>query len=66
MILVMTGGVGCDNMTVLCDEVAAAADERVVAYVLVGKNKQMQKTLLQRYGENGPIRPVPFTTDVHI
>ena len=65
MILVMTGGVGCDNMTALCDEVVTATDERVVTYVLVGKNNRMQKELVQRYGEDGPIRPVPFTTEVH-
>ena len=65
MILVMTGGVGCDNMTALCDEVVAAVDERVVAYVMVGKNADMQAELIRRYGENGVIRTVPFTTEVH-
>lgn len=66
ILLVMTGGVGCENMIALCDEVVAATDDRVVAAVMVGRNEEMKTKLTERYGEDGRIRPVPFTTLVNV
>ena len=37
--LIMSGGVGCGNISTLCDEVLSTDDGEYIAYVLAGKNE---------------------------
>lgn len=56
----MTGGVGCESLLGLCDAFLAAADETMLAQVLVGHNESLGETIRQRYGADGRIRPCPL------
>ena len=66
LFLIMTGGVGCESLLGLCDAFLAAADETMLAQVLVGHNESLGETIRQRYGADGRIRPVPFTDQVPV
>ncbi len=63
--LLMTGGVGCETMLGLCDELARS-DGDAIAYVLTGRNGALLEKLCARYGENGCIRAVGFTDQVAV
>lgn len=65
LFLIMTGGVGCESLLGLCDAFLAA-DESMVAQILVGHNAGLGETIRQRYGADGRIRPVPFTDQVPV
>ncbi|MGI6264501.1 MAG: MGDG synthase family glycosyltransferase [Acutalibacteraceae bacterium] len=63
--LIMSGGVGCENILRLCD--AMNAESRgYLCYVLTGHNDDLLQKLERRYGEGGKIRPVGFTRQVHL
>ena len=62
----MTGGVGCESLLGLCDAFLAAADETMLAQILVGHNESLGETIRERYGAEGQIRPVPFTDQVPV
>ena len=66
MLLVMTGGVGCEPMLKLCDKVVEAAGGEAFACVMVGKNEDLRQKIEGRYGKNGAVRAIPFTTEVNL
>ena len=66
MLLVMTGGVGCEPMLKLCDKVVASASDGMFACVMVGKNEDLRQKIVDRYGESGVVRAIPFTTEVNV
>ena len=66
LFLIMTGGVGCESLLGLCDAFLAAADETMLAQILVGHNESLGETIRERYGAEGQIRPVPFTDQVPV
>ena len=64
--LIMTGGVGCENMLALCDEFVNLNDENTVAYVLVGRNADMKNRIDEKYRACGRVYSVPFTDQVNV
>ncbi len=66
LFLIMTGGVGCESLLGLCDAFLTAADETMLAQILVGHNESLGETIRERYGAEGQIRPVPFTDQVPV
>ena len=66
LFLIMTGGVGCESLLGLCDAFLAAADETMLAQILVGHNESLGETVRQRYGADGRICSVPFTDQVAV
>lgn len=63
--LVMTGGVGCENMLSLCDEFIKRTDENDMAFVLVGRNNDLKEKIASRYTSE-KICPVSFTDKVSL
>lgn len=59
--LIMTGGVGCENISSLCDELLRYEKDDFAAYVLVGRNEELKKTLDSRYSGDAQIQAVSFT-----
>ncbi len=64
--LLMSGGVGCENIFGLCDALLSTGGEDVLACVLVGRNEALRKKLEERYGTGAPLRTVSFTTQVNL
>lgn len=64
LILIMTGGVGCGNITDLCDEVLRQSRSACRVCVLTGHNDEMKQQLDERYAGLDWLQTVPFTTDV--
>lgn len=65
VVMIMTGGVGCQTMAALAVEVAYAvnpADTEV--YVLCGRNQKLAEKI-RRACPDLPVHTVPFTKDVH-
>ena len=65
IVLIMTGGVGCQTMGSLAEKVARAvnpADTQV--YVLCGRNEKLAQKI-QKDCEELPVFTVPFTKEVH-
>lgn len=63
--LLMTGGIGCENMVKLCGElVGACRDDGDIVFVLTGRNDGMKSRLDEKYGTDGILRTVPFTRHV--
>lgn len=64
IILIMTGGVGCENMLELCKEVYNRRNEDTLILVMVGHNNRLADTITETFGENDYITAVPFTDKV--
>lgn len=64
MYLIMSGGVGCGNLSALCDVLFGCGGADFTAYVIAGRNEKMRLRLTERYGENGRIRILGFTDKV--
>ena len=64
--LIMSGGVGCGNLNAMCDELLNIEDTDFAAYVLVGRNKSLEQSVNERYGNNPHIKVVPFTKKVNL
>lgn len=64
--LILTGGVGCGHVCVLCDELLRIGGEDGFVCVLTGRNDALREQLHARFGTNAPFRAVPFTEQVHL
>ena len=64
MVLVMTGGVGCENMTRICEIFLARRGGDTFGCVLAGHNEKMLRLIGELDGGRGAIRAVPFTREV--
>ncbi|MGN1001706.1 MAG: UDP-N-acetylglucosamine 2-epimerase [Oscillospiraceae bacterium] len=64
--LLMTGGVGCENISELCDELLHSERDDFAAYVLVGRNEELKKTLDARYAGDERLKTVSFTRQVNL
>lgn len=64
--LIMTGGVGCENIQGLCDELQRSEKDDFLAYVLVGHNEGLKRLLESRYGTREQIRAIGFTKQVNL
>lgn len=63
--LIMSGGVGCENVLRLCDAMNEETRGYWV-YVLTGHNDGLREKLERRYPDGSKIRPVGFTRQVHL
>ena len=61
--LVMTGGIGCENMLGLCDALLTAEHEGLI-FVLTGHNEAMKSSLDQKYPQSSQLKTVSFTRQV--
>lgn len=66
IILIMTGGVGCENMLDLCKEVFSRKDDDTLILVLVGHNNGLADSIAGTFGKNSVIVTVPFTDKVSL
>lgn len=66
MFLVMTGGVGCENMLGLCREMTRRLKDDGTIYVLTGKNENLKRKLDEKYASEPRIKTVAFTRDVPV
>lgn len=62
--LVMTGGVGCENMEGLCDRLLEGAGEHDLFLVLTGNNQKLKDRLDEKYRDRSCLRTVSFTRQV--
>ncbi len=62
--LVMTGGIGCENMLGLCDALSEGLKKDGLVYVLTGKNDILKNKLDRKFQSNPQIRTVSFTKQV--
>ena len=62
--LVMTGGVGCENMEGLCDLLLSRLPENGLIMVLTGNNQNLKSRLDEKYGSLDRFRTVAFTRQV--
>ena len=62
--MVMTGGVGCENMEGLCDEILSGAGENDLLLVLTGNNEELKNRLDEKYMHNPHLRTISFTRQV--
>lgn len=66
MILIMSGGVGCGPVLELCDELIRQDSGDCMAYVLVGRNRELKEKMDERYAEDDRIQTVAFTEKVNL
>ena len=64
--LVMTGGVGCGNVSEICDGLRAGDDSDFLACVLTGRNEELRAELNELYRGEPRVLPVEFTREVSI
>ena len=64
--LVMTGGVGCENMEGLCDRLLADIPENALVLVMTGRNEALRERLNQKYRESTALLTVQFTRQVPV
>ncbi len=64
--LLMTGGIGCENMMGLCDELLSTLSRDSLIFVLTGRNDTMKCKLEEKYHANQQLRTVPFTNQVNL
>ena len=62
--LILTGGVGCGHVCVLCDELLRIGGEDGFVCVLTGRNETLRGQLQARFGSNAPFQAIPFTEQV--
>ena len=63
--LIMTGGVGCGNISAICDGLLKNEMDDFVAYILAGKNHTLQENLNKIYQNDRRIQCVGFTHKVN-
>lgn len=66
MYLIMTGGIGCENMMGLCDELLSNLPENAVLFVLTGKNNKLKAWLDEKYADKAQLHTVAFTRQVAV
>lgn len=66
LILVMTGGVGCGNVSELCEKLLAHADERSCIQVLCGRNSEMKEKIDSAFARDPRVQTVTFTRKVDV
>lgn len=66
MYLVMTGGVGCGNISEICDGIIKSEQGDFSVTVLAGKNENLLSELNARYRNDDRITAVGFTRDVPV
>ncbi len=64
IILIMTGGIGCENMLELCKEVHSLKDDDTSILVLVGHNNSLADSIAENFDSDSKITAVPFTDKV--
>ena len=64
--LLMTGGIGCENMMGLCDELLSKLHGDSLIFVLTGRNEAMKSKLDEKYRANQQLRTVAFTKQVNL
>lgn len=64
--LVMTGGIGCENMMGLCDNLLHSLKSDGIIYVLTGKNDNLKNKLDEKYRSTGRFYTVSFTKQVSL
>ncbi len=64
--LVMTGGVGCENMESLCAGLAQHLQSDGLIYILTGKNDSLKSRLDRKYRSEPRIRTFSFTKQVSL
>lgn len=64
MYLIMTGGVGCENMESLCSALLDKVGYESKIVVMTGRNREMKERLDQKYSSDGRLETVPFTPRV--
>lgn len=64
--LVMTGGVGCENMEGLCDQLLKDIPEDGILLVMTGKNAELKLRLDEKYKGNASIQTIAFTRQVPV
>lgn len=62
--LIMTGGVGCENMARLYDKLLQSIQPNDLIVVLAGKNEKLKKKLTEKYIDNPQIKVIGFTRQV--
>ncbi len=62
--LVMTGGIGCENMESLCESLLCALGTEDLMIVLTGKNEELKTRLDKKYASNLSVQTVSFTKKV--
>ncbi|MBO5248529.1 MAG: hypothetical protein J6B54_04450 [Clostridia bacterium] len=63
IVVIMTGGVGCESMASLCRTLSTRSATDFETYVLVGRNEKLAQTLRETCPS---IHVVPFTRDVFL
>lgn len=66
LFLIMTGGVGCENMLGLCDALLDKVRSDAMVYVLTGHNENLKNRLEERYPGDPRLRAIPFTRQVPV
>ena len=64
LVLIMTGGVGCENMLRLCSLFLEQRDADTQACVLAGHNEKLLRLVEEWDAGRGVVRAVPFTREV--
>lgn len=64
--LVMTGGIGCENMLGLCGGLLDSLKKDGKIYVLVGRNGDLKRKLNEAYSGDDRLVPVEFTKKVSV
>ena len=62
--LVMTGGVGCENMEKLCGKLLDSLDDEDLMIVFTGKNRDLKDRLEEKFRSSGKIQVMGFTGQV--
>lgn len=65
ILLIMTGGVGCENMLSLCHEICHDSGD-ITAYILTGRNDKLRQKIEERFADSPKIRAVGFTKQVNL
>lgn len=62
--VIMSGGVGCGNISEICQGIINREDYPFIGYVLAGHNNKLTKTLRQQFENDERFKILSFTTDV--
>ncbi len=66
IITIMTGGIGCGNVTAIVDNLLTKIDDETTIIIMVGKNKKLLNEVNEKYHKNSKILPITFTDKVAI
>lgn len=64
--LVMTGGMGYDEVTAICAEMMEAEDEDFLLYLLLPRDSDLRDRLLEKYRRNDSIRVITLTKNLNV